>query len=182
MIGIFGSAFNPPTLGHMDAIKKCLKVTDTLFVMPSYNHPIKNNVLNFDTRILMTRAILSDCKLINKVILSSFEDNLSKKFKIDYISTYFLLDNFFETSGLSDKKDITFFVGSDNYNDFENIFKNGRYILDNFTVKEIKEDLDIRSTYIRRDIKKSKKLSKYTTKSVIDIINDRNLYQENLLN
>ncbi|HIB77351.1 MAG TPA: hypothetical protein EYO58_06995 [Flavobacteriales bacterium] len=39
VIAVFGSAFNPPHLGHMDVVRQCLSHVDQVLIVPSARHP-----------------------------------------------------------------------------------------------------------------------------------------------
>lgn len=78
--GVFGSAFNPPTLGHMAAITDAIQNNDMkrLIVTPSFSHAFGKTMLDFDVRMELTKLALSSLpqKIQNKIILSDIERDL----------------------------------------------------------------------------------------------------------
>ncbi|EAZ99786.1 hypothetical protein [Marinobacter sp. ELB17] len=50
MVGILGSAFNPPTRGHLDAIRQALDVRDEVWLVPSIDHFFGKAMLPFPIR------------------------------------------------------------------------------------------------------------------------------------
>mgnify|MGYP001773539216 CR=1 FL=1 len=60
MIGIFGSAFNPPTRGHLDGIIQALGFCEEVWLVPSISHAYGKKMLSFDERISMVEAFVQD--------------------------------------------------------------------------------------------------------------------------
>ena len=62
-IAVFGSAFNPPTRGHEDAIRYVLdEVGDVekILLVPSYHHAFAKQMADYDTRIELLKAFVND--------------------------------------------------------------------------------------------------------------------------
>ena len=72
-VGIYPGTFDPITYGHIDVIKKALKIVDQVIVAIS-NGNNKNYLFNTDERIeIVKRALFSDLKLKqNKIKVISF--------------------------------------------------------------------------------------------------------------
>ena len=67
-IGVFGSAFNPPTLGHLDVIQQAAKQFDQILLVPSAAHAFAKNMQSFEHRFAMVEhfideAEIADCHL-----------------------------------------------------------------------------------------------------------------------
>ena len=65
-IAIYPGTFDPITFGHIDVIKKSLKIVDILIVAISENTN-KFNIFNVDERMdIVKKALFSDLKLKKK--------------------------------------------------------------------------------------------------------------------
>lgn len=60
MLGVFGSAFNPPTRGHEYVIRQALGLFDRVVVVPSYDHAFGKWMAPFDVRLALTEAFVRD--------------------------------------------------------------------------------------------------------------------------
>ena len=88
-VAIYPGTFDPITFGHIDVIKKGLKLFDKIVVAIS-NVDNKNYLFDSTERIQITKkALFSDLKLSkNKIIVISFETlttDLCKKYKSNII-------------------------------------------------------------------------------------------------
>ena len=86
---IYPGTFDPITFGHIDVIKKALKIVDTVIVAISDGNN-KNHLFNSDERIeIIKKALFSDLKLNkNKIKIISFKSlttDLCKKHKSNII-------------------------------------------------------------------------------------------------
>ncbi len=67
-IGIFGSAFNPPTLGHLDVIQQAATQFDRILLIPSAAHAFAKDMEPFQHRLDMVErfvgeAVVAECQL-----------------------------------------------------------------------------------------------------------------------
>ena len=88
-VAIYPGTFDPITFGHIDVIKKSLKLFDKIVVAVSDGEN-KNYLFNVDERIeIVKRALFFDLKLNKKKItiisFSSLTTNLCKKYKSNII-------------------------------------------------------------------------------------------------
>ena len=86
---IYPGTFDPITYGHIDVIKKALKIVDKLIVAISESNS-KNYLFNSDERInIVKKALFSDLKFNkNKIKVISFQSlttQLCKKYKSNII-------------------------------------------------------------------------------------------------
>ena len=86
---IYPGTFDPITFGHIDVIKKSLKIIDNLIVAISDGNN-KNYLFSADERIeIVKKALFSDIKLNKKKIkiisFSSLTTDLCKKYKSNII-------------------------------------------------------------------------------------------------
>ena len=84
-IAVYPGTFDPITYGHIDVIKKCLKIFDKLIIATSDNND-KNYFFSVDERVdIINNSLFKDLKFDKKKIkVISFNNltvNLCKKFK-----------------------------------------------------------------------------------------------------
>jgi pantetheine-phosphate adenylyltransferase len=75
-IAVYPGSFDPITNGHVDIIKRGLRMFDELIVLVAYN-PNKNSLFSVDERIEMIGEVIRDCK---NVRVDSFKGLL-----VDYV-------------------------------------------------------------------------------------------------
>ena len=88
-VAIYPGTFDPITFGHIDVIKKGLKLFDKIVVAVS-DVDNKNYLFNSDERVeIVEKALFSDLKLNKKKILiitfSSLTTDLCRKYKSNFI-------------------------------------------------------------------------------------------------
>ena len=88
-IAIYPGTFDPITFGHIDVIKKALKIVDTVIVAISDGNQ-KEYLFTADERIeIVKKALFSDLKLkknkIKVITFNSLTTDLCKKFKSNII-------------------------------------------------------------------------------------------------
>ena len=88
-IAIYPGTFDPITYGHIDVIKKALKIVDNIIVAIS-NRNQKNYLFTAEERIeIVEQALFKDLKLNKKVIMvisfNSLTTDLCKKYKSNII-------------------------------------------------------------------------------------------------
>ncbi|AMO54356.1 adenylyltransferase/cytidyltransferase family protein [Endozoicomonas montiporae] len=62
-IGVFGSAFNPPTLGHQDVLRQAADHFDRILLVPSASHAFSKKLLPFAQRVAMLERFLSEAQV-----------------------------------------------------------------------------------------------------------------------
>ena len=88
-IGIFGSAFDPPTLGHKDVIVQAARVCHEIILVPSACHAFMKTPLPFDHRMHLISAFINDIASINcRIYASDVEKNLLKSCPDKPVYTY----------------------------------------------------------------------------------------------
>ena len=88
-IAIYPGTFDPITYGHIDVIRKALKIVDNIIVAISNVNP-KNYLFTAEERIeIVKQALFKDLKLNKKVIMvisfNSLTTDLCKKYKSNII-------------------------------------------------------------------------------------------------
>ena len=72
--GIYPGTFDPITLGHIDVIKKSLKIVDRIIVATTDNIN-KNYFFSIDERIdIINKSLFSDLKLNKKKIKRRYKE------------------------------------------------------------------------------------------------------------
>ena len=159
-IGIYPGTFDPITFGHIDVIKKSLKIVDKLIVATSDNIE-KDYLFSIDERIeILKKSLFNDLRLNkNKIKIISFNDltiKICKKYKASIIIRGLrAVSDFeyeFQLAGMNKKLD-----------------KNIETI---FLMTDIENEI-ITSKFIKEIGKLKGDLKKFATKSVIKAIKSK---------
>jgi pantetheine-phosphate adenylyltransferase len=151
---IYPGTFDPITFGHIDVIKKSLKIIDNLIVAISDGNN-KNYLFSADERIeIVKKALFSDIKLNKKKIkiisFSSLTTDLCKKYKSNIILRGLRAASDFEyefqLSGMNRKLN----------NNIETIF----------LMSDVENQI-ISSRFVKEIIRLDGDIKKFTTKSTI---------------
>ena len=150
-IGVFGSAFNPPHMGHADVLAQAVKSFDTLVVVPSYKHAFGKNMMPYAFRLEMTQALVADIQLERNVVVSDVEQLIAAGQNDDYpIYTYHVLRQLETEFGHGR---LTFIVGPDNADPATwKRFYRSDDILNRWGIWAAEERLHVRSTLIRNKL------------------------------
>jgi len=159
-IAIYPGTFDPITLGHIDVIKKSLKIVDKIIVAASDTNN-KNYFFSADERIeIIKKSLFSDLKLDKKKILvtpfNSLTINLCKKHKASIIIRGLrVVSDFeyeFQLAGMNKKLN----------NAIETIF----------LMSDVENQI-ISSKFVKEIAKLNGNISKFVTKSVIKAIKEK---------
>lgn len=174
-IAIFGSAFNPPTKGHGNAIMQAEKQFDEVWLLPSYAHPYGKKMIDFNLRIELVKMLIEELNS-PKIRVSDIEKDYYESSEVEVVYTYDLLKFL---SKRFPQYNFTFVCGEDNGSPekWGNFFKSDQIDKD-FGKFIVKEKVDIRSTYIRNEVKENgvDNIIKYTYPKIINKIKENNLY------
>ena len=160
-VAIYPGTFDPITYGHIDVIKKGLKLFDKLVVAVS-NVDNKNYLFNSNERIeIVKKALFSDLKLSkNKIIVISFTSlttDLCKRYKSNIILRGLrAVSDFeyeFQLAGMNRKLN----------NNIETIF----------LMSDVENQI-ISSKFVKEIVKLGGDIKKFTTKSTIKSLKDKN--------
>jgi nicotinate-nucleotide adenylyltransferase len=172
-IAVFGSAFNPPTFGHQDAINSILAHQpsfDQVLLVPSYQHAFGKHMLPYVHRVeLLNRfaaTLGNDC-----VKVCAIETEIAKDDKPVY--TFDVL-NYLQTQYYPDAQ-LTFVVGPDNVDNWHKFYR-AEEILQRWQRLVVPQRKDIRSTYVRDAIVAGENVEKWVPKIVLDYIFEHRLY------
>ena len=159
-IAIYPGTFDPITLGHIDVIKKALKLFQKLIVAVSDGEN-KNYLFNVDERIeIVKKALFSDLRLDKKKIkvisFTSLTTDVCKKYKSNIILRGLrAVSDFeyeFQLAGMNRKLD----------NNIETIF----------LMSDIENQI-ISSRFVKEIVKLNGDIKKFTTKSTIKSLKEK---------
>ena len=170
-IAVFGSAFNPPSLGHKSVLER-LQHFDRVLLLPSYSHAWGKEMLDYDARCELVEAFIDDLKLPN-LELSRLEQDMAVG--NEPITTFAVLS---ELQRRMPDAELTFVVGPDNFLNFAKFYKSAE-ILNRWQVLACPETVNVRSTQIRENIINKRAISHLTTKKVATMLQDRARYSFN---
>lgn len=168
-IAVFGSAFNPPSLGHKSVLER-LSHFDKVLLVPSISHAWGKSMLSYETRIEMVSIFVNDLNM-NNLELSTLEKEIY--IPEQSVTTFSLLKKLQE---LHRTADITFIIGPDNLLQFSKFYKSDE-IVQRWSVMACPETLPVRSTDIRTAIQDGESISHLTTKGVQKYIATHHLYE-----
>ena len=159
-VAIYPGTFDPITYGHIDVIKKALKLFDKIVVGVS-NVSNKNYLFDSDERIdIVNKALFNDLKLNKKKILvvtfSSLTTDLCKKYKSNIILRGLrAVSDFeyeFQLAGMNRKLN----------NNIETIF----------LMSDVENQI-ISSRFVKEIVKLNGDTKKFTTKSTIKSLKEK---------
>ena len=160
-VAIYPGTFDPITYGHIDVIKKALKLFDKIVVGVS-NVSNKKYLFNSDERIdIVKKALFKDLKMSKKKIVvvsfNSLTTDLCKKFKSNIILRGLrAVSDFeyeFQLAGMNRKLN----------NNIETIF----------LMSDVENQI-ISSKFVKEIVKLGGDIKKFTTKSTIKSLKDKN--------
>ena len=183
-IGIFGSAFNPPTLGHQDVLCQAATHFDRILLVPSASHAFSKKLLPFAERVAMLHcflreALVPDCELE----LCTLEETLLKNNPDTPVYTFDLMEALEQQYG--ETVELGFIRGPDNADPATwNRFYKAEEIEQRWNLFTAQERRSIRSSLVREltasatsDDNRKKVLDGLLHPSVRDYILINKLYQ-----
>ena len=159
-VAIYPGTFDPITFGHIDVIKKGLKLFDKIIVAVS-NVDNKNYLFDSNERIeIVNKALFSDLKLNKKkvqiIAFSSLTTDLCKKYKSNFILRWLTAVSDFEyefqLAGMNRKLN----------NSIETIF----------LMSDVENQI-ISSRFVKEIVKLKGDIKKFTTKSTIKSLKEK---------
>jgi nicotinate-nucleotide adenylyltransferase len=167
-IAVFGSAFNPPSLGHKSVIES-LSHFDQVLLLPSIAHAWGKQMLDYPIRCELVDIFISELAAAN-VIRSRVEEELHRPG--ESVTTFAVLERLQE---LNPEADITFVMGPDNLLSFGKFYQSDQ-ILSRWTVMSCPEKIKVRSTHIRQALSDNKDINFLTTPKVARKLAEREYY------
>ncbi len=157
-IAIFGSAFNPPTKGHLSVIQR-LSHFDEVWLLPSFAHAWGKKMATFEMRCRWVEAFIKDADMRN-LYLKTEEQEMALGDQA--VTTYDVLSNF---SVSHPDNDYTFILGPDNLLNFNKFYRSDD-ILQQWSILACPQSIDVRSTYVRDAVCNGHSIETYVTPRV----------------
>ncbi|NOH62283.1 nicotinate-nicotinamide nucleotide adenylyltransferase [Vibrio sp. RE88] len=167
-IAVFGSAFNPPSLGHKSVIES-LTHFERVLLLPSISHAWGKEMLDYQARCELVDAFIEDLQPSN-VERSTVEETLYQP--NDSVTTFAVLS---ELQRQYSEYEITFVIGPDNLFNFAKFYKADE-ILNRWSVMACPETVKVRSTDIRKAISDKKDINSLTTPKVCQMLVEKGYY------
>lgn len=115
-IGVFGSSFNPPTLGHQDVILQAAACFDEILLIPSVAHAFQKQMIELPHRINMLRLLIESERYPVPVKIFNIEASIQHRSDQDKpIYTFDMMSelvDFYQT--LRQPVELHFILGPDN--------------------------------------------------------------------
>ena len=165
-VAIYPGTFDPITYGHIDVIKKSLKIFDSV-VIAATNNINKDYFFSIEERLLIIKnSLFNDLRLNKKkILIKSFDIltiDLCKKYKASIIIRGLrAVSDFeyeFQLAGMNKKLN----------NDIETIF-----LMSNI------ENQIISSNFVKEIAKLNGNVSKFLTKSAVKVLKDKLKWKKN---
>lgn len=183
-IGVFGSAFNPPTLGHMDVLRQASVEFDLILLVPSASHAFAKKLQPFRKRVGMLHCFLKEVQLPDCPLeICTLEAELFRQSPDKPVYTFDLMEALEQHH--KPPVQLGFIRGPDNV-DPENWYRfyKAQEIEQRWNLFNAQERLVIRSSYVREliasaesDDNKYEVLERLLLPSVRDYIFANKLYQ-----
>ena len=194
-IGILGSAFNPPHLGHKDIIEQVYQDFDEILLIPSFLHAFNKKMEPYQDRLCMASMLEQSFytenvranKQLTPIVTSSIERELgshtdSPVYTFDVLNE---LEQRYLNAHI--KPALNFIIGPDNATEkIWSKFYRGEEIVKRWNLTIVSERIPVRSTVIRELIADSdpeaifkSPLTKYLDKPIAEYIFNHQLYGAN---
>jgi len=108
-VAIFGGAFDPPTLGHIEVARLVLGQIDEVWLMPCYRHSYDKEMASPEDRLTMCRIAAH----YDKIKVSDYEIKLRHA-----AGTYHLMKTMLEDPAFDNCR-FSYIIGQDNANSFD---------------------------------------------------------------
>lgn len=167
-IAIFGSAFNPPSLGHKSVIQS-LSHFDKVLLVPSISHAWGKSMLDYSIRCQLVDMFIDDLAQ-NNVERSDIEEHLYQP--NSSVTTFAVLEALEQRYP---DAELTFVLGPDNLFSFEK-FYNAQQIVERWSLLACPEKVKVRSTTIRYSLSQGLNVDHLTTVSVAKHLVAHKLY------
>ncbi len=194
-IGILGSAFNPPHLGHKDVIQQVSQDFDEILLIPSFHHAFNKKMVSYQDRLclasMLAQSFYIETDQTNKqlapIVTSSIEKELGNHTDSP-VYTHDVLNELEQRYLNSEiKPTLNFIIGPDNATEKTwSKFYKGEEIVERWNLTIVSERIPVRSTVIRELIAHSDSdaifklpLTKYLDKPIAEYIFNHQLYGAN---
>lgn len=171
-VAVFGSAFNPMTKGHLDAIDYVLQTQrfDQLWLVPSYSHAFGKQMLAYEHRVEMLHQVVSSIE-DPKVRAMPLEPQIAVQDKPVY--TYDLLH--YCAQQWPECRQWCFVMGPDNQKNWHKFYR-AEEVEQRFGTLVVPERVAVRSTLVREAIAAGKDIGQWVPEVVAHYIEEQKLY------
>ncbi|WMS85905.1 adenylyltransferase/cytidyltransferase family protein [Pleionea litopenaei] len=157
-VGVLGSAFNPPHLGHKDILNQVNHEFDELLLVPSFRHAFAKTMVPFADRLamvsIMAQAYYLEATMHNRsltpVLVSDIERRLGEKTNSPVYTYHVLeaLEDCYKRAG--EMVELVFILGPDNVSfDTWSKFYKADEIRKRWSLRSVSERIKIHSSDIR---------------------------------
>ncbi|MBO9493618.1 adenylyltransferase/cytidyltransferase family protein [Thalassotalea sp. G20_0] len=154
-LGVFGSAFDPPTLGHLDVLQQAATCHDCILLVPSAFHAFDKNPLPFGLRLQMLQCFIDEAEAGCPLEICDLEAELLAQNPGRPVYTYDLMAAL--TSQYRDKATLSFIRGPDNARpETWNRFYKAQEIEETWPIFTATERVAIRSSDVRNILESEK--------------------------
>lgn len=179
--GVFGAAFDPPTLGHQNAIEQCFTHFDTVLVVPSAAHAFGKQMSPFKHRLAMLKLL---CQTWDdqKVRMETIEQELLKHNPEKPVYSFDLLQALEAKYQLMPSQ-LTLILGPDTMSQWHRFYRH-QDIDTRWQRLEVQECIDVHGIDVRQLVSKTYQqpqeclvaLMEKVPKGIAQYIIDHNLY------
>lgn len=177
-IGLFGSSFNPPHLGHWAVLSDLAKraVFDEIWLVPVYKHPFDKELAPYEARLKMVELLWLDLDQ-DRIKISTIEKELGREPTYTY-------DVVRELKSCYPDYDFSLIVGSDAKNElkkwhrYEDLKDLVRFYFIPRKGFENSPYPDVSSRGIREAIKKGESIDQLTTDKVAGYLKQNKIYSK----
>lgn len=182
-VAVYGSAVNPPHLGHLDVVDQLLDLVDEVVLVPCASHAFGKTMAPFEHRLAMTQALMTQAADPARVRVLDIERQLALETGGKPVYTYNLLARLAADDPRPGVRYVCAF-GPDNVRpDVWAKFYRSQDILTDFGRIEVIERRSVRSTLVRDLVAQETasslvgKIRKFTGAPVAQYIALHGLYQ-----
>ena len=180
-IGVFGSAFDPPTLGHQDVLQQAASSFDKILLVPSASHAFNKKSLSLPVRIELLKRFAREAEVDCELEVSDLEADMLKENPDQPVYTFDLLERLEQV--YNNEAEFGFIRGPDNAdpNVWRRFYKSFE-IEQRWLIFTARERLQIRSSKVRSilespELADDKNLDRFLLPSVRAYIQQHKLYQ-----
>ena len=184
-IGVFGSAFDPPTLGHQDVLKQTACHFDQILLVPSASHAFGKKSQPFHIRVELLHVFAQSALVGCELQVCDLEAQLLEQNPDKPVYTFDLLEAL--ERRYHGSVELSFIRGPDNANPvvWQQFYKAAE-IEQRWSILTAKERLEVRSSSVRSILESldmaddKQSLDDFLLPSVKAFIQQRKLYQGHL--
>lgn len=170
-VAVLGSAFNPPTRGHIDLIEQILPQVDQVWLVPAIHHAWGKEMAEYGQRCAMTESLVADIAN-ERVRLKCVEESIYNG--KDPVFTFDLLNYLQQQYG--EAYQFRFVVGPDNAQSWHKFFKADE-IDQRWGVLIGQERQAVRSTRVRASLSRGEDIDSMVSPGVARYLKAHALYR-----